>query len=355
MRKFLFFITFSLVLIIPVTSHGLLNKVKNSVSRELSDNSGGSASQRSSKPAPEPACACSDAVLIMDLSKFKIDYKEISISMKDDGSMLVKDRVSGKYYIAKNGTTEGPYSIGDPKIKGFDIVSSEDSDDDQKADAWLKKYPDFISKSGGKYTIKAGGKSFGPFAQINDFAVTRSKDRFAAVVVENQMISEDQGKEMEAAMKNAKTDQEKMAIAMKLQQQMMQQMSQGGGPQSIQPKLVSNIPGAGYDPAMLMGGSLNSSAKYDDIVVMTSTGIFDLKGNSLLKISPETASSEKLFVNTSGTKYAWYNYGTLTFSDNKSLSELFNPFLLKTEGKVFLTYMYYSPSRNSIMQCRVPF
>lgn len=355
MKKTFLLALLCIIMTYPVLSQGLLNKVKNSVSRDLSDNSGGGASQRNSKPAPEPACSCNDAVAIMDLSKFKIDYKEISVSMKDDGSMLVKDRVSGKYYIAKNGTTEGPYSDGDPKIKGFDIASSEDSDDDQKADAWLKKYPDFISKSGGKYTIKSGGKSFGPYAQLNDFAVTRSKDRFAAVVVENQMISEDQGKEMEAAMKNAKTDQERMAIAMKLQQQMMQQMSQGGGPQSIQPKLVSNIPGAGYDPAMLMGGSLNSSAKYDDIVVMTPTGIFDLKGNSLLNISPETASAEKLFVNTSGTKYAWYNYGTLTFSDNKNLPGLFNPFLLKAEGKVFLTYMYYSPSRNSIMQCRIPF
>jgi hypothetical protein len=29
--------------------------------------------------------------------------------------------------------------------------------------------------------------------------------------------------------------------------------------------------------------------------------------------------------------------------------------LVKIDGKVFLAYMYYSPKKNSIMQCKIPF
>ena len=62
-----------------------------------------------------------------------------------------------------------------------------------------------------------------------------------------------------------------------------------------------------------------------------------------------------LFVNSNNTKYAFYNSGTLTFSDNTTMTDLFNPYLVKADGKVYLSYMYYSPKNNAIMQHKIPF
>ena len=61
--------------------------------------------------------------------------------------------------------------------------------------------------------------------------------------------------------------------------------------------------------------------------------------NVVLKIKPEAAGANDFFVNTSNTMYAYYKSGTLTFSDNKTMTDLFNPYLAKKDGKVFLTYM----------------
>ena len=47
------------------------------------------------------------------------------------------------------------------------------------------KYPNYIVQSGDKYIIKFNGKNFGPYAIITDFAVSQSKDKFAALVTEN--------------------------------------------------------------------------------------------------------------------------------------------------------------------------
>jgi len=104
-----------------------------------------------------------------------------------------------------------------------------------------------------------------------------------------------------------------------------------------------------------MGGRLNSKVKFDDIVIIASDKIIDLKGNTLITLSQNYYNTEDLFINSSGTKYATYKYGTLTFSDNTSLSELFNPNITKTDGKIYMTYMYYSPGKNAIMQAAIPF
>ena len=58
------------------------------------------------------------------------------------------------------------------------------------------------------------------------------------------MVTEDQGKKMEEAMKNAKTDQERMDIAMKMSQQMQNQMMQGGGPGSLAAPAGLKYPGS---------------------------------------------------------------------------------------------------------------
>ena len=137
-------------------------------------------------------------------------------------------------------------------------------------------------------------------------------------------VTEDQGKKMEEAMKNAKTDQERMDIAMGMSQNVQSQMMKDGG-KSLQPQLVTNVPGAIYDMMTWMGGSLNGSVKFDDLLVIAPDRIMDMTGKTVMKLSQNNYTTEGMFVNTSNTKYASYNYGTLTFSDNTTLAEVFNP------------------------------
>jgi len=336
----------------PLESQGVFSKVKNAVTKEILGASNDDTN--SSKPGPEPSSARDDAKTIVDLTKFKLDYKEINICEKEDGSLLIKDRRDGKYYLLKDGKSEGPLSENDPRVTDC-VDTGAGASENQDSDNWVDKYPAFISHSGDKYLIKFNGKSFGPYAVISDFAVSLSRDKFAALVTENVLVTEAQNKKIEEEMEKAKTDQERLEISMKYTQQMSDILSQPGGTESIQPKLVSNVPGASYDMMKWMGGRLNSKVKYDDIVVTATDKIIDLKGNTIITLSDNRYDFNDLFLNSSGTKYASYKYGTLTFSDKTSLAELFNPYLTKTDGKVYLTYMYYSPGKNAIMQAAIPF
>jgi hypothetical protein len=337
----------------PLESQGFLNKVKNGVSKEITGTNGADNSKKASRP--EPACACENAKLIIDLGgKYNLDYSEISISMLNDGSMLIWDKLGYKYYIVKDGISQGPYDENDPKVKKFNSSNDEETDDNNKK-GLENMYPDYLVKSGDKYLIKFGGKSYGPYSVIQDFAVTRSKDKFVAIVTEDIIMNEDQGKKMEEAMKNAKTDQERMDLAMKMQLQIQDKMMKGAGTGTFQPKLATNVTGAVYDPITWAQTRLDGKVKFDEIVLIAPDKIMDLKGKTLFSLNQSTYQTENLFVNSSNTRYATYNYGALTFSDNKTLSDLFNPYLIKTEGKVYLTYMYYSPGKDSIMQCAIPF
>jgi hypothetical protein len=160
---------------------------------------------------------------------------------------------------------------------------------------------------------------------------------------------------MEAAIKNAKTDQEKMDLSMKYSQMMMQKMQQGGGAGGILPKLICNTGEVAIDPTKSHLGTLNNNIKFDEIFMVQSNEIIDLKGNIVLTLNPDASRSKDLFVNTTNTKYAYYNYGTLTFSDGTIMSNMFNLHWIKVNGQVYLAYMYYSPKRNAIMQCRIEF
>jgi hypothetical protein len=324
----------------------LLNKVTDKAPGKPKESSG------TSKQQPEPKCACEQPELIFDLGgNLKLMYSEINISVKDDGSILVKDIVTGNFYIARDGITQGPFKAGDPKLAGFD--NADNAGSSKTTTPWANN--EYISKSGEKFLIKFGGKNYGPYGEIREFKVTKSKEKFAAIVVENVPVSEAEGKKMEEAIKNAKTDQEKMDLSMKYAQQMAQKMQQGGGAMSLMPKLVTNIPGAVYDPAKSAGGTLNNNIKYDDILFTAYDKVTDLSNNVLLTLKSDAAGAKDLFVNSNNTRYAWYNYGTLTFSDGTVMSELFNPRMIKINGQIYLAYMYYSPKRNAIMQCRIPF
>jgi hypothetical protein len=332
-----------------VFPQGILKKVTKSMTDELL---GKTPSSSSAKPAtqPEPASACKDGLLVLDLGgKLQLMYSEINISTGDDGSILFKDMVSGDYYIARSGNTTGPIKPGDPRLASFNVPVSDDETEAQKIERVWKGY---ITKTGEKLTINFGGKTYGPYAIISSFLVTKSKDKFAAIVTENVAVTEKQGKAMDEEMKKAKTDQEKMDLAMKYAAQMQQSMMQNGGPQSTTPKLITNIPGVTFNP--LLGGTMKSDFKYDEILVDAYSQINDLKGNKVLTLPNEIVGTD-IFISSDNSKWASFQYGALNFSDKTSLPELFNPNLVKVDGKVFLSYMYYSPKKNSIMECRIPF
>jgi hypothetical protein len=319
---------------------GLLKKVAGAMKDELLGTGGSS-----SKQEAEPGCACDQPESVLDMGgKFKLDYKEMDITSMDDGSLLAQDRRSGEFYIVKGGVTQGPYKEGDSRIAGYG--------NDQGSDGLLTRYKGIITKSGEKYQITMGGNTYGPYAEITQFAVSKSKDKFACLVVENIIATEDEGKKMEEAINNAKSDQERMELAMKFSQQMANKAMQGGGVQNMMPKFVTNISDANFDP-MSSQGSFSGDAKYDDILLVTYNSIKTLQGKTLFNLINEMQGSNKLFVNTSNTKYAYYDYGTLTFSDKSTLTDCFNPHLEKISGQVYLVYMYYSPKKNAIVQCKI--
>jgi hypothetical protein len=348
MKKIICFsVVISFVMLTQLTAQsGFLKKVTKSVTKEVLGTPDKSDQQ------PEPMCASDQAVIAMDLGgKLQIDYRELFISILSDGRILAQHTGTKEYYVGKDGVTTGPYKEGDPEIADF--VPAEG--DGNEVESFIARNKPYISKSADKLLITFGGKSYGPYAQINDFAVTRSKEKFVAVVVETLAMTEDQGKKMEEAVKNARTDQERMEIAMKYGQQMQQNMMKGGGPNSIQPKLVSNDRNATYDPLKSVGASLSGDIKYDEIVLVAYDKILDMQGNTIRTLDRDDIGAKPLFLNSDNSRYAVYKSGTLSFSDNKTMSELFNPHMIKTEGKVWLAYLYYSPKRNAIMQHKIPF
>lgn len=347
----MFLLAISLIAGTSLNAQGLLKKVSKSMTDELLGKSDNSKSNQ-----PEPASACDKAEVVMDLGgKLQVDYTELTISISDDGRILAKDLHADTYYIVQNGVTSGPIKPGDKRLKGFESVMKHDTDTDSDAEKNPWEGNPYITKSGDKFLVTFSGKTYGPYSLISRFAVPKSADKFAALVIENIVVNEAQGKQMDEAMKNAKTDQEKMDLAMKYGQEMQQKMMQGGGPSSMMTKMVSNIPNATYDPLKAPAGMLNGNIKFDDILLVSYDKIVDLQGNTVIPINQEASIAEKLFLNSTNTKYAYYNSGTLTFSDNTTLPELFNPYLVKVDGKVYLAYMYYSPKKNALMQCKITF
>jgi hypothetical protein len=256
---------------------------------------------------PEPACVCDQPEFIVELGgKLKLNYKEMNVCTMDDGSILLQDRDNDKYYIVKGGVTQGPLEEEDPRIAGFaNCYPYSMSMDDM-----LLRYKGILSKSGEKYLITIGGKSYGPFIEIAEFKVAGSKEKFVAIAYDKE---------------------------------------------GEMPKLFTNIPNATFDIVNTINAGMCEGIKYDEILIVTETKILNFQGKTLLNIKPEMSGCGTLFINTSNTKSAYYDYETLTFSDNTSLPDLFNPHLIKAGGIVYLAYMYYSPKRKAIMQCKIPF
>lgn len=152
-KLFLFLMALCLLTINPIFPQGLLNRVKNAVSNKITGDKNSADTNNQLKSEPEPKCACSDAKTVFDLGgKLKIMHDEMLVYMKDDGSILVYDRMADKYYISKDGKVEGPYESTDQRVKDFLQAAGESSsnsnNESQNKDYWLIKYPSWISRSG---------------------------------------------------------------------------------------------------------------------------------------------------------------------------------------------------------------
>jgi hypothetical protein len=324
-----------------------LKNVKNSVTQDLLGTPDNASQQKS---APEPSCACDPAELVFEVGKYKIDYSELNISVLDDGRVLAEDKMNSSYYVIKGGVTEGPLKENDPRVTNFRAILNPGSSNQ----SIIARYSEYIKKQGDKYIIVFQGKTYGPYAQIDKFAVTKSKEKFLATVTENIAVTADDGKKMEEAIKNAKTQEEQMELAMKYSQQIQEKMMSGGGPTSILPKYISNVPLATPEQMGMYSATVNASMKYDELLVPQMDKITDLTGKKIVSFTYGQCSGD-FFISSDNSRTACYSYGTLTFSDGKKLSELFNPHLVKVDGKIWLAYMYFSPKRNAIMLCRIPF
>jgi len=346
-------IILTLILCIPGLADAqvgrILRNVKSSIAQEVLSGSG---DKEASEAAPEPPSASDDAELVIDIGKYKIDYTESTICVTDDGRVLLWDRITGNYFISNNGVTEGPFKEGDKRVGKFRIQCAEENGDD---DPLSEKYAKYITKSGEKYLISFGGKSYGPYARIDKFVISGTGNKFVAFVVENILETDDDLKKMDEEMRNAKSDTERMQISLKYSRIVQEKLAAVGYGDGITPKMVSNDQITEDNVMTLMGGEFSGKIKYDDIVVVAYDKILDLQGHTLLTITPGTCNTDEMFVSSDNSKYACYRYGTLTFSDGNTLAELFNPHLVKKEGKLYLSYMYYSPKKNSIMQHKISF
>jgi len=324
-----------------------LKSVKNSVQQEIL----GTPAKDTPKSAPEPPSACDNAELVFETGKYKLDYSELNISVLDDGRILLYDKIEQNYYIVKGGVTEGPLKDNDARLKDFRSFTGETGEKRPPEEI----YSGYVSRKGDKYVINFGGKAYGPYARIEQFVVSSAGGKFAAKVVENVAVTEEEGKKMDEAINNAKTEQEKTELAMQYAQLMQQRVLNSGGPTSIIPKLITNIPGASVNQTALMTGTLNNKMKYDEILFISGNTISDLTGKKIMNLDPQIAYGNAVFISSDNSRYATYTYGTLTISDGKKIAEMFNPHLVKQDGQIFLAYMYYSPKRSAIMQCKVPY
>lgn len=293
----------------------------------------------------DPACACNDAVTVFQFGdKYKINYRETQICMTSDGKILLQNNENNsepKYYISEKGVISGPFNQDNPKIKQFNCFES---------DGLVEGSP-YISKEGDNMVIKFGGKTYGPYAHIQDFVVSGSKNKFAAFVIKDSMtpgMTEEEAEKLENA-----SQAEQMAYAMKMQEQLQQRLM-SGGELDMMPKLVTNIEGAEWD--VMSGMQLSGKIKFDDICLVQPDKITDLSGKILFKFGNNIQYyGDNFWLSRDNSRYAWFDYGTLAFSDGEKLEEISNPAIIKEGNAEFITYTFYSPKDDAIKMCKIQF
>jgi hypothetical protein len=330
---------------------GLLNKVKNKIVDKTLGNDTGS---KTGNQAKEPDCASEKDKVVFEFDKgYKVDMTEITVCIQN-GDILLFSKLTSKYFVKKKNSDspEGPYEADNPEVTRFNCNSTVSSS--EKKDFSII-YPEFVSRSGEKYLIKFGGKSYGPYAVIMNFVVSDLKSKFVAQVIPDMMFTEKENQELEKESKNADnmTMEQKMALAKKVQDKMMQK-TMSGTPMDFQMKLISNVPNADNNPGATV--MYSSSIKFDEIVCLGAGQIMDLSGKTIFTYDIQKVNPyDGMWLSSDNTRYVTYSYGLLKFSDGKVCNEVFSPYLVKEEGKVYLNYLYYSPKRNAIMQISTTF
>jgi hypothetical protein len=111
-KSILFFLPICLIIGNPVNGQGgLLKKVSKSMTNELLGKPR-EGSKNNNINQPEPACACNQPEVVMDMGgKLQLDYGELTISISDDGRILAQHIGTDDYYIVKDGVTQGPYKL----------------------------------------------------------------------------------------------------------------------------------------------------------------------------------------------------------------------------------------------------
>ncbi len=330
---------------------GLMNKVKNKIVDKALGNDSGS---KSGPEAKEPDCASEDAKMVFEFDKgYKIALNEITICIQD-GDMLLFSKLNNKYFIRKKNsdTPEGPFEAGDPQVTRFICNETESSGSGETKD-FSQAYPDYIIRVGDKFQIRFGGKTYGPYAVIENFLLSSLKTKFVAQVIPDVMFTEKEGAMLEKEAQNAKTLAQQMEMARKMQDKMMQKAT-SGDPMDFGMKVVSNIPGV--SESVDMTSILSNTIKFDEIVMVGIDKITDLSGNTLFSFDPQKVNPyDGLWLSSDNKRYASYNYGILKFSDGKECHEVFSPYITKDNGKTVLNYLYFSPKHNAIMQVTAPF
>jgi hypothetical protein len=184
--------------------------------------------------------------------------------------------------------------------------------------------------------------------------MNNSQDKFVASVYEKMLKESDLGdmSKFEKEIENAKTDAERTQLAMQMSQKVSAVMMQKGGLNTT-PQVISNIPDINWNPLI---STINSDIKFNDIVEVTMSDIKDIRGNGLYTFkSNEIGLYEKFWLNNNNSRWAGYSNGKITFSDGKEIFEVFSPYIDQVDGRTFLTYMYFSPVKEAIMQVRIPF
>jgi hypothetical protein len=332
-KLWIFLLPFSLTFLAEAQISNTWNKLKSNVFGEETETQDQNLTE----------CNCEDAVTVFRFSgNLQFNYLETDICLEEDGSALLTDRNTYQYYISRNGKVTGPYEEFDPEVTRFRCLGIMD----------YHSYPEYISKKEGKWIITFEGKQYGPYAEINEFLVSLSKKKFVAIVIRDNYMAGIDMEELEEKMKNA-TQEEQMKMAMELSEKMQNQMELEGE-MDLMPRFVTNVEGVDYDP---MAGSLfYANMKYDDICFVEYNKITGLKGNTLLEMDEDFyIGGENFWINKDNSRYAWFDYGTLYFSDGKKCDHVFSPSLVMEGNTEYIRYMFYSPDEDAVKMCRILF
>ncbi|HOY51777.1 MAG TPA: hypothetical protein PLX49_08415 [Prolixibacteraceae bacterium] len=337
----------------PAQLGGLMNKVKNKiVEKALGVEQEGTEGQGSTSGG-ESNCASEEDQVIFEFGKgFKVAANEITVHIHE-GRILLFNKAEGKYYIKRgsSGATEGPFKGDDPAVEEFGSLVPGGAMGEEEL---LAAYPRHVTRTGDNFTIRFGGQTYGPFAGIHSFVVNENGTQFAALVVKDAYRDEGGMAELARKMENAKTDQEKMAIAMANQEKMAEEAMKIAS-MDMTPKLITNVPGALTE--VPMGGELFSTIKKNTIVWVLPNAITDLAGKKLFEKANLTSLYDlyNFWLSGDNKTYAWYDNGLLQFSDGRECSGVFSPFREPDGTGEILGYFYFSPKRNAILKSSHPF